>query len=264
VKRRDFLAASCLASTVPLTAMAAADPSPSGGNPQYFEFRGYNIFTGPKKRLVGDFLKNVQIPALNRLGIGPIGVFNVKYGENKPWLYVLLPHPSLESVVTLSERLLADATFVESGAEFLDAPVSDPAYIRVESSLRVAFDGMPQLQVPTQTAENKPRIFELRTYESRSIKVGKKKIEMFHEGGEIAIFKNVGMQPVFFSERLIGPKLPCLDYMLAFDDMAARDAAWGRFSADPDWHKLRQDPQYADTVSNITDIILRPTGFSQI
>ena len=43
------------------------------------------------------------------------------------------------------------------------------------------------------------------TYYSKS---AKKKIEMFNEVGEIAIFKKTGLQPVFFGETIIGPKLP--------------------------------------------------------
>ncbi|HID23803.1 MAG TPA: NIPSNAP family protein, partial [Planctomycetaceae bacterium] len=110
----------------------------------------------------------------------------------------------------------------------------------------------------------KPRIFELRTYESHSVKAGKKKVEMFNQGGEIAIFQKTGLQPVFFAETIIGPQMPNLTYMLAFDDMAARDAAWNRFIRDPDWEKLKADPQYKDTVSNITDVILRPAPYSQV
>jgi hypothetical protein len=132
--------------------------------------------------------------------------------------------------------------------------------VRMESSLLRAFKNMPKLEVP----EKKGRIFELRTYESHSIKAAKKKIEMFNEGGEIAIFKKTGLLPVFFGETLIGPMMPNLTYMLVFEDMADRDAKWKVFGGSPDWKKLSSNPDYKDTVSNITDIILRPERYSQI
>ena len=47
-------------------------------------------------------------------------------------------------------------------------------------------------------------------------------------------------------------------------DMASRDAAWAAFSKDPDWKTLSGDAQYRENVSAISDIILRPTPFSQI
>jgi hypothetical protein len=58
--------------------------------------------------------------------------------------------------------------------------------------------------------------------------------------------------------------MPSLTYMLTLPDMAARDAAWGKFGQDPEWKSLSGDPQYRDNVSAISDIILQPTAYSQI
>jgi len=52
--------------------------------------------------------------------------------------------------------------------------------------------------------------------------------------------------------------------MLAFESMEERDKNWQIFRDDPDWLKLKSDPQYKDTVSNITDYILTPASYSQI
>ena len=256
MKRRDFLAAASIAPIAGLHSLAAAEAGDS--KQQYFEFRQYHLNVGSKKNMVGDFLRKAGIPAMNRIGIEPIGVFNAMYGPNSPTLYVLMVHKSLDTVLNSSSMLLADDEYRNN--DFIDAPLSEPAYVRMESSLMLAFKGLPELIVP----EKKPRIFELRTYESHSIKAAKKKIEMFNEGGEIEIFKKTGLQPVFFGETIIGPKMPNLTYMLVFNDLADRDAKWKVFGGDPEWKKLGSNPEYKDTVSNITDIILRPTSYSQI
>jgi hypothetical protein len=257
MKRREFLAAG-IAGAAGIEAAAASIGKSEKAKRQYFELRQYRLLNRGKAGAVGEFLREVGIPAMNRIGIKPVGVFNVMYGPNDPTLYVLLVHSSLESVVTSTERLLADREY--SKCDFVNAAYAEPAYVRIESSLMVAFKDMPKLEVP----EKKPRIFELRIYESHGSKAAKKKIEMFNEGGEIAIFKKTGLQPVFFGETLIGPKMPNLTYMLAFDDMAMRDKRWPIFGSSPEWKKLRANPAYKDTVSNITDIILRPTRYSQI
>jgi len=263
MKRREFLTCAIgTAASLPIIAGMSSLAAAEGedGKREYFEMRQYRLHVGSKKRLVGDFLRNVGIPAMNRIGIGPVGVFNAMYGPNSPTLYVLLVHKSLDSVVSSASLLMADKEYRKAGAEFINAPLSEPTYVRMESSLMVAFKDMPKLEVP----EKARRIFELRTYESHSIKAAKKKIEMFNEGGEIAIFKKTGLQPVFFGETLIGPQMPNLTYMLAFKNMADRDEKWGVFGRDPGWKKLRADTAYKDTVSNITDIILRPAPYSQI
>lgn len=87
---------------------------------------------------------------------------------------------------------------------------------------------------------------------------------MFNEGGEIGIFRRVGMNPVLFGQSLAGTLLPNLTYMLAFDSPAAMDGAWLKFRADPEWIKLKDDPAYKDTVSNISNFVLRPLPGSQI
>jgi hypothetical protein len=257
MKRREFLAAG-IAGTAGIKAAAASIGKSEKSKRQYFELRQYHVVNRSKIGEVGDFLREVGIPAMNRIGINPVGAFTPMYGASSATLYVLLVHRFLDSVEQASERLLADEEFRKS--EFVNATLGEPGYVRMESSLMVAFKDMPKLEVP----EKKSRIFELRIYESHSVKAGKKKIEMFNEGGEIAIFRKTGLQPVFFGETLIGPKMPNLTYMLVFDDMTMRDKRWRVFGSDPDWKKLRANPAYKDTVSNITDIILRPTRYSQI
>jgi hypothetical protein len=138
--------------------------------------------------------------------------------------------------------------------------------VRIDSRLMRAYSAMPKLEVPAAAAGNKPRVFELRTYESHSKKANRTKLEMFGKGGELAIFRRTGLAPVFFAQDLIGTRLPSLTYMLVFDDLAARERNWGVFANDPEWLKLRATPGYTDAeiVSNITSLVLRPTAYSQI
>ena len=263
MKRRAFIAASGAMAALPWQAMADATETPPADDRQFFELIIYHTHVGPRRNQVVDFYRDVALPAYQRLGIGPVGVFTVLYGPNQPSVYVLVPHPSFESIVTAPARLLDDADYRQNGANFLNAPLSDPAYVRQERQLMIAFADMPRLEAPTALLGT-ARIFELRIYESHSVKAGQKKIDMFNEGGEIAIFRKTGLQPVFFGETLFGPAMPNLTYMLVFDSMETRNKNWDQFRTDPDWLTLRADPIYKDTVSNITDIILRPTPFSQI
>lgn len=265
MNRRDFLSASAVAGLAPLAGVSAAAAEQQQGEREYFEIRRYQAIPGPRQRALGGFFGDVAIPAMNRAGVGPVGAFTVTYGENAPTIILLLTHKTLESAATLRDRLMDDAEYRRAGAEILDAPLGDPAYVRVESSLLRAFADMPRLEVPAGAADRSPRLFELRRYESHSDPAALRKIEMFNDrGGEIPIFRRTGLTPVFFGEMLIGQHMPNLTYMLTFPDMAARDAAWAVFQADPEWRRLAGDPYFADTVSSITDTILRPTQYSQI
>jgi len=141
-------------------------------------------------------------------------------------------------------------------------PATDPVYTRIESSLMVPIQGMARLERP-DTA--KPRLLNLRIYESHNERAARKKIEMFHKG-ELAIFRRVGLPPVFFGETILGAAMPNLTYLLVFPDEAGREAAWSRFKNDAEWQKLRAIPEYADKeiVSRITNKILIPTSYSEV
>jgi len=84
--------------------------------------------------------------------------------------------------------------------------------------------------------------------------------------GEVDIFRRVGLNPVFFASTIAGPRMPNLTYMLVHESLAARDKSWDAFRNDAEWKKLRSTPGYADAeiVSNITTVLLRPSGYSQI
>jgi hypothetical protein len=258
MKRRDFLAASCLAATTPMAGRAYGKSDKS--NREYYELRKYVLSSADKQRLMLDHLKSAVIPALNRIGITPVGVFTMSDPEGLD-LFVLLVHKTLASVITASTIIGSDPAYRAAAANVLNAPKSDPTYDRIESSLMIAFDAIPKLEQPTN---KQSRIFQLRVYESHNSLAGKKKVEMFNTGGEIAVFRKCGMDPVFFGESLIGSKLPNLTYMLGFDDAAAKQKAWDTFLVDPEWKKLKANAYYKDTVSAITNIMLRPASCSQI
>ena len=260
MKRREFLAASALTGLASYGSLASAAESRVKSGKEYYELRVYKFKDAAQQGKFLAFLKDAAIPAVNRLGVKPVGVFKMKDGENLD-LFVLLPHATVESAVTLTARLGADDEFLAAGAAVINAPKSAPAYERVESSLMLAFDNIPKLETPAKGPE---RVFQLRTYEAHSIERGQKKIDMFNEGGEIAIFRDTGMPPVFFGETLIGDKMPNLTYMLGFNDMAALEAGWKKFLAAPAWNRIKKDPQYKDTVSNITNLLLVPAACSQI
>lgn len=261
MKRRDFIAATSVAG---LTAANTMMASGQDGDQQLIEFRKYQTLYGAKKELLDNFLRDAAIPAWNRLGISPVGVFRVRYGESDPTVYVLLPHPSMESAVESTRKMLADKEFLSAGEQFLMVDSTNASYFRMESSLMKAFSHMPKVEIPETVKGKEGRVFELRIYESHSEVKAKKKIEMFNEGGEIAIFRKTGLYPVFFGESIIGQRLPNLVYMLGFESLEQRDKNWQNFVSSPEWKELSKKEEYADTVCNISDIILQPKPFSQI
>ena len=266
MRRRDFIVAGGIATgTLALPGMARS----SKKSRQFIELRVYHFASPEKQQAFEEFLQNAAIPAFNRAGARPVGVFRLGAKDNPDLklegdstdLYVLLPHASAESFADFSSHLGADRILQNAGEAIIHAPKSDPAFVRYESSLMYAFEMFPQLKVPTQAPN---RLLQLRIYESHSNERGRKKIEMFNQGGELGIFARTGMTGVFFGQTLIGSKLPSLTYMLAFPSEEEQKKAWDTFRNDPEWKRLSKADEYKDAVSNVTNLILRPTAGSQI
>jgi len=264
MQRRRFLASSFATSALALASKSGAQPSASKPR-EYYELRKYFMQSGPQTKITESYLSDALIPALNRLGMSPIGAFNLSIGPETPTLYVLIPSTSLETLVTSDLHLAQDQQFMQAAEPFWSAPAKDPPYVRVESTLLIAFEGWPKITPPPATAQHGKRIFQLRTYESPTNQDHVRKVEMFHSG-EFEIFQKAGFAQVFYGDALIGPRLPHLTYMLSFGDLNEMDAKWEVFRNDPNWKKLSGSPRYAfePIVSNITNLILTPTAFSQI
>jgi hypothetical protein len=276
MKRREFLKTSLTVSTLAglstASLSATAASSARGGKQEYYEMRVYRLKSPEKRPLLETYLEKAAIPAWNRLGVKPVGVFVQQERPGAPAktevrdaasVVVLLPYASLEVFAQVHTRLSADADYQTAGAEYLQAVKSDPAFERIDSWLMLAFAGMPRLELPAYSKERKPRMFEMRTYESHSEVKALKKVDMFNSG-EIDTMHEVGLAPIFYGQALIGANLPHLTYMLSAENQEAHDKHWAGFRDHPTWKKLQNDPQYADTVSKIYNRFLVPTAYSQI
>ncbi|HEY5915244.1 MAG TPA: NIPSNAP family protein [Verrucomicrobiae bacterium] len=267
MKRREFLKRSLAAATVAglagaveTRALAAARPR---GKQEYYELRAYRLKSGANHELLDRYLEQAAIPAWNRLGVKPVGVFTEIEPKGNPSVFVLIPYASPDALAKATARLNADKDYQEAGKEYLQSPKSNPAFERIDSWLMLAFAGMPRLEIPAYSKEKKPRIFEIRTYESHSELKALKKVDMFNSG-EIDVMREVGLAPVFYGQALIGPNLPHLTYMLSAENQDEHKKHWGAFGKHPVWDKMKNDPQYADTVSKITNWMVAPTAYSQI
>jgi hypothetical protein len=256
MKRRNFMTASAAAG------LAAAAPAAAPAN-GFFHLTYFYMRTGSQVERTTQYLSGVFLPAAKRAGMAPVGFFSPIVGERSPFILSLAAYPSLAAMDTLHNKFAKDKEFQKGFDEYNN--IQDPPYVRMESTLLRAFNGMTALAVPASDGKRAARIFEMRTYESVTDKAARRKIKMF-EDGEIAVFRRLGMTPVFFGQTMVGRNMPSLTYMLTFDDLAARERLWRNFGSDPEWQKLRAQPGLSDAeiVSNISNAILRPLAFSPI
>ncbi|MCF8243832.1 MAG: NIPSNAP family protein [Saprospiraceae bacterium] len=253
MKRRKFIQSSVLASALPLSiAKGQSSQQPSDSPKALYELRTYEMKFGANQSLLTDYLTTALQPALKRTGANHFMLFK-EWGNSEPAnLWVLISYPDSD-VYLRAQNLAADSEFTAAAAAYHALPSDKAMYNRYSSMLLLALDGLPQLMNPVDGAS----LFELRTYEGYSEDATRRKIKMFNEE-EIDLFLRVKLNPVFFGEMIAGPYRPCLTYMINFKDMEEHDANWKAFVSHPDWKAMSSKPEYADSVSNIRKLFLKP------
>ena len=263
-ERRNFLKGSvALGASLGVQSIAYAKDHHGYKSEEYYEWRAYKTVSADKKKAVSHYLDKALIPALSRMGIDRIGVFTHKHDPNDHTLYMLIPYKSLDDFAGVNPALAADIKYQADAEVHFSAPGKQPAFTRIESKLHKAFAGMPVLQIPPQSAKKETRILELRVYQGHTEQISALKIEQFNEG-EIFVMKDVGLNPVFYGELLIGHDGPNMMYMTSASSEEASQACWAKFKVHPEWARLRSIEKYKGTVSSKTKDILVPTQYSQI
>lgn len=229
----------------------------------YYQLKVYHFKNQAQADRVGQYLQNAYLPAMHRMGIKDVGVFKPVDGDTLgKRIYVLTPFKTWAQMENATQKLLDDQQYLTDGKDYIDAVYNDAPYTRLETIVLRAFPKMPRPGVPELTANKTDRIYELRSYESPTEKYNLNKVGMFNDGDEVALFKRLGFNAVFYSEVLAGSHMPNLMYMVTFNSMADHDKLWKAFGNDPYWKSLSAKAEYQNNVNHVDAIFLHPAAYS--
>ena len=271
MKRRDFLTTSCAVGVTAVTSpLLHAVETPT--KRFFIDFRQVTVPNLEKRKKFIDYNAKTLTPILNEFGISKIGMFTPDTRLNSmdknydtkfdSVVFSVIPHPSFDSILQMAEKIVMDPRYTETYSALSEGTSSkNPLFTRHERSLLYCFKDFPEIEVPSLAPD---RVLQLRIYRSYNFERNRAKVSMFTEGGELAMFRECDMNPVFFSTMYFGTQIPCIVYMLSFESEGHMKEAWAKFGKHPDWPKLRDAPAYADTATEITNIYLRPCEGSQI
>ncbi len=249
---RTFVLGVC---AIVMSVLSAQRSAIAEGN-QFFEFRQYQMDSEQAANDFDDYVARALIPALNRAGCNPVGYFKTTDEQTSGVRYMLVPYSSLNAIADVKQKLAGDEDYQTAFKQYSGRDAKEVGLTRYRTELLHAFDCFPKVAVPALASGNQSRLFELRTYESATEYLGNLKVEMFN-AGEVPIFLECGIAPVFMGQALAGDRQPNLTYMTVYPDAATRDAAWVKFRENANWKKLSGDPKWKNTVSKIhkTDLV---------
>jgi hypothetical protein len=233
-------------------------------NQEFFQLTVYHFSTSVQEKRLDNYFQNALLPALHREGIKNIAVLKAWANDTAAdkVVYVFIPLHSLDAMVKNNDGLKKDQVYNTAASDYLDADPKYPVYARMETIVLRAFPLAPQMQLPSLQSSKRSRVYELRSYESATEKKFENKVKMFNEGNEIALFKRLNFNAIFYGEVIAGSKMPNLMYMTSFENRQDRDAHWKTFNSDSAWKELSGLPEYQNNVSHIDISFLYPADYS--
>lgn len=244
----------------------AFNPGTQAEKRSYYEIKQYHLKSDAQVQEVDKFLETAYLPALHRAGFFHIGVYHWMGNDTsaEKRVYVFIPLHSLEDMNKIEELMVKDKQLQEAGAAYWNAAYNESPFQRVETTVLKAFPKMPTFKAPDLKGKKTDRVYELRSYEGPTERLYRQKVDMFNNGGEVALFSRLQFNAVFYAEVIAGSHMPNLMYMTSFDNQASRDEHWKAFGSSPEWVRLKALPQYLNTVSRADIQLLHPTEFSEL
>ncbi len=259
MNRRHFLGAIAASS---LTSAYAAAQGPAAKKPGCYVLHHYRLQLGAQGTRLSDYLSKAYLPAVARAQGGPSLVLDAQLSEHLPLVTVVDAFGSVEQAWSLLAKLRADKAF-QDGSDAWQAGPERP-FESLTTELLEATDFAPEF-APINPPPKSPRVFEMRIYQTHTQKELRGLVERFAEA-EAKILARAGSQLVMFGTTLFGNDRPNLTWMLAFDDMSAREKFGAAFNADPEWIALRKQSleRYGQIPSYRRLTLYRPAAYSKI
>jgi hypothetical protein len=101
MKRRQFLSASIAASAVAVAGKAQAVPRQRLRVASFTRCAAMACNQGPQSKATETYFSDALIPALTRMGMGPVGRIRVEFGPETPAFYLLIPGSSVQALAEL-------------------------------------------------------------------------------------------------------------------------------------------------------------------
>jgi len=250
IERREFLEIyGGTASLIGVDARYEAGP--------IFVLHQFLLDNGEQLGRLHSYLREALLPALKREGGGAQIVLDATVSAHQPQVIFFQEFSDLAVWREIGLNLKRDPALAEANAKW----DKQGPYLSHSVSLLAATDYCP----PVAYSSEGQRVFELRVYQAPS----EWQLNAVHErfaGPEIPIFHRCGIEPILYATTIAGPQMPNLTYLTPFESLAAREVAWSKFQADPEWALVKQQSLEAHgyTPRVITVSLFKAAAYSPV
>jgi hypothetical protein len=176
------------------------------------------------------YLGGTLLPFLDQIHDGGRLVLEAVIAPHTPQALLLAAFSSFDEMLDVQGRIAAHpaARQARQDLESGDVPVLD----HVQSQVMLTTD--EPLRLPTGFNRLESGILELRSYHAPA---GQDSVP----ARMATVLHRAGIYPIVDASTAVGEHVPRLTYLIPFESLAAREGAWARLDADPEWKAILPD-----------------------
>jgi hypothetical protein len=219
--RRSLLSWLGVSAAGALDPLSANEAPPPAGKP-VVALESFQAADSDHMPRIHAYLSGAVLPSMNEIHRHPAVCLEAIVAPHTPQALLLAAFANFDEMLATRERLAAHPRIQQARADLESANV----LTEVRSQVLLGTAQFPRFF--------DSGIFELRSYHAPG----------WHEGTPprlTAILDRAGIRPIVNASTAAGEHLPRFTYLIPFDSLAAREAAWSRLEADPDWVTLQRE-----------------------
>lgn len=240
-------------------------PVRAGTTPkEFYQITVYHFADSRQEAVLDTYLGKALLPALHRYGSRSVGVFKPLANDTAKdkIIYIIAAFKDWAQLKNFPAQVKKDKSYLSAAKDYLEASYNNAPYLRMEQILLEAFRMAPLMNLPRLKSPLSEHIYELRSYESPTEKYYANKVTMFNEGGEVALFKRLNFNAVFYADVLAGSRMPNLMYLTCFENLPDREQHWKEFVDSPEWKHLISMDEYKNNVNKADIILMKAAPYS--
>jgi hypothetical protein len=155
-----------------------------------------------------------------------------------PQAALLAVFSSFEEMLDIRARVAASRRLRQARAELESARVLE------EVRSQVLIVSQESLRFPADLKSIQTGVVEVRSFDAPAWHYGE-------PARVIAVFRGAGINPIVNAAIAAGEHVPRFTYVIPFASLAAREAAWTKLDADPEWIDMQRESAVTVTGKSI-------------
>jgi hypothetical protein len=223
----SWLGASTATTLIPVSGVAEAMPKKHS---RILSIESFRVRQTGEIEHLHTYLQSTLLPILGQIQDGPRMVLDAILAPHLPQALLLTIFSSFDEMLEVRSRIAAEPGIRRARA---DLESTDPCIVNQVQSQVLTATG-ESLRVPVGCEGLESGVFELRSYHTPAW--NDMPLAQIR-----AVFARAGIRPIVDAAIAAGEHMPQFTYLIPFESLAVRQAAWARLDEDPEWLGIQRE-----------------------